>query len=562
MLLTRPAARRGARTVFLSLLVLAPGGVHGQMADTASSAIPLTALQTPGSPAEDRVRLRQLFGAPAEGFLIRSPSSRTPDLPAREGRMVWDVLAPEVQAAWNDEIPFAANDGSLWAGRGTNVRVTSGVRLRRGRISLIVAPEVTYSQNLPFQTASEDAVGRTPLDRSSFASPWYVGAHSADLPLRFGDQPLLGLHPGQSTLVARFGEVVAGLSTENQWWGPGVRNAIVMSNQAPGIPHAFVRTAAPLRTPLGRLEGKWILGGLAESLYFDTVSTNDVRSLSGFAATFQPRGEPNLTLGLSRVVYAPVNGAGEVPGHLLDVFTRWNRGAGERPDSTLPAPVRTLARGPDHEQLLSLFGRWIFPREGLELYGEWARVALPTSLVDLANQPNHTQGYTLGLQWARPAFADHLFRLQTELTYLEESATYNNRPTPLYYVSRSVVQGYTHRGQGVGAVAGPGGSSQWLAGDYVAPGWRVGAFGGRNRWNNDVYYDKPERIYIAHDVSVLGGVRAGFRLRRLEAGVEVQWERRYNYLFQNPEVEPEGDEAEDVWNRSLRLVLSPAWLSR
>lgn len=541
--------------------MLPPTGLSAQSADTLPAGSRIAPLFSIGTAAEDQARLQHLFGASADGFLLRSPSSQGPDLPA-DGELRWSVIAPEVAFAWNSELPFSLNDGALWAGRGTNALVTGGARLRRGRISLILAPQLVYSENQPFQTASSDPADPRPeIGRSIFASPWYVEQFSADLPIRFGDRSLLELRPGQSTLMVDAGPVEVGAATENQWWGPGIRNAILLSNQAEGIPHLFVRTTAPLRTPLGSVEARWILGGLSESLFFDAESTNDVRALSGFAATFRPSIQPDLTLGVGRVVYSATEGAGEVPLHFADVFTEWGRSSPPAADSLSPAGSAAATQA-DHEQIFSLFARWIFPANGLELYAEWARLEFPSSIADLLNEPNHTQGYTLGLQWARPVRENTLFRIQSELTYLEESTTFNNRPSPLYYVSPSVVQGYTHRGQVVGAAVGPGGSSQWLALDYLPRTWRIGLFGGRIRWNNDVYYSKPGRQYVAHDVSVFGGIRAGWRFRGAFLQAEYATEVRYNYLFQNPEFEPDGRLAVDVRNHSLRFTLAPAWPAR
>lgn len=506
---------------------------------------PLPAL---GSNAEDRARVAQLLGrGPLGAFLIRSPSSEEQ---TGKGLRRWSLVAPQFTSVWNSTLPFSLNEGSLWAGRGMNTMLTAGFRAKLGPVSVILAPELVFSQNLEVQTLPPPDSGR-----SLFSAPWHVGAQSADLPQRFGNERLLQLLPGQSTLSVAAGPTTFGGSTENQWWGPGIRNAIVMSNQAEGIPHLFLRTTRPLDTRLGRISAKWIVGGLSESLFFDTVSTNDVRSLSGIVATLQPAGAPNLTLGVSRAVYARVDGASSVPSHALDALTWW------RPtELTLPDSLTTTAdsaRGRGHDQIFSLFGRWVFPENGFELYAEWARAALPTSPIDLLNEPEHTQGYTLGLQWAKPIRETSIVRLQSEVTYLEESAAITDRPGKSFYVSRSVVQGYTQRGRTIGAAIGPGASSQWLAIDYLAPTWQLGLLGGRIRWDNDAYYDKPGRIYSAHDVSVFGGVRTGIRLLGLDVTGEWLRGKRYNYLFQNPELEPFGNLAVDHWNSTLRLTITP-----
>src|ERR1035437_205388 len=57
-----------------------------------------------------------------------------------------------------------------------------------------------------------------------------------------GDKPIHRLDAGQSTAMVALRNVGFGVSNENQWWGPGIRNALILSNNAPGFPHAFIRT--------------------------------------------------------------------------------------------------------------------------------------------------------------------------------------------------------------------------------------------------------------------------------------------------------------------------------
>src|SRR5690606_16536278 len=102
--------------------------------------------------------------------------------------------------------------------------------------------------------------------------------------------------------------------------------------------------------------------------------------------------EPDLTLGIARAVVAERSpGENPLPA-LFDAFRNVGRpGSAVAPD--------TLA---DADQILSLFARWVFPGAGFEAYAEWARFEQPASLRDLLTAPGHSQGYTLGLQWARP----------------------------------------------------------------------------------------------------------------------------------------------------------------
>ena len=497
--------------------------------DTTSYALRLVKI---GSVADDRDRLAQLAGREGTaGYLIRSTSSRSAVLAGDPRALRWAVVTPEIVTVVNSTLPFSLNDGALWAGRGANAVLSGGVHAEWGALYVTVAPQLLYSQNRAFALPDSQVSLRIPAGRSPFSSPYHIRPNSADLPIRFGDRAIAALDPGQSVVAVRTGGVMAGASTENEWWGPGIRNAIVLSDQAAGIPRLFVRTAHPLTTRLGTFSAEWFVGALSESRFFDTTSANDVRSISALAVSWQPPGQDGLTLGVTRAVYAPASGWGAVPLRLFDVFRSTARA------SALPYADSSQTPGPD--QVVSLFGRWVLPRSGFETWFEWARTELPASLRDFLTAPGHTQGYTLGLQWAHPVHAGAgTIRLQAEQTILEKSATFRDRPVGTWYTSHAVVQGYTQKGQVIGAGIGPGGSSHWLAADYVARSWSVGVFGGRIRWENDALYEVPDapptkNVWCSHDVSLFGGVRGTASGAWGEVATSLALGRRFDLYFEN-----------------------------
>ena len=505
-----PMIRIPRITPLLALLALPAAA---QRTDSATAHAP-AALHDVGGTADERWRTAQLLGAaPTDGFLVRSPSSRAP---RGRGGTYARVLAPRMDATWNSHIPASVNDGAQWAGRGLSGRISWGVDAAAGPLRLVLAPTLLYAANQPFTSLLPESWDSA--QAASFIPPWQTGAHAVDLPYRMGADASSRLDWGESSLVLRAGPVEAGVATESQWWGPGVRNAIVLSNQAGGFPHALLRTSAPLSTPLGSLEARWITGRLSSSPW-DTASVGRHRSLSGAAVVLAPA--PTVALGAARVVYAPVRDGGSGLGAAADVFVRW-RGAGD-----------TL-RGRPHEQMISVFGRWVSPADGAEVYAEWARRRLPGSLAELVERPEHTQGYTLGAALARP-LRGSLVRFSGEATYLEKSSTYRQLPTGSWYAGRAVPQGYTHRGQVLGASIGPGASGQWLAVDLLGPRAQAGVSLTRVRWANDAYLDKPggHNRYRAHDVSILGAVRGGVTAGPLWLEAEWQAGRRYNFMFQN-----------------------------
>jgi hypothetical protein len=476
-----------------------------------------------GSPQDDRHRTLQLLGVrDVFGTLIRSASATAMDTAVASGeRLRWLWLRPHLDLTWNSGMAFSLNDGPQWTGRGLSAAFSGGLRASVGKAHMILLPQIWTTANEGFPVLP----GLDP-QRDPFASPWHAGLISADLPQRFGYQRTTAFDLGESAAWLTVRGLSAGVTTESQWWGPGIRNALLMSNNAGGIPHAFVRTAAPIRTGAGDFEAKWLIGTLTESRFFDSDSLNDLRSLSGAVVTFTPILEPHLTVGAARVVYASIPGVGALPGRALDAFGRWGEGSN----------VTAASHGRAAEQLTSLFGRWVFPASSAEVYGEWGRIVLPASLKSLLVAPQFTQGFTVGMQWLPEINPQARLRLQLEMTNLEKSPTSRAADTLSFYVSSVVPQGYTHRGQVIGAAIGPGSSSQWLALDYLKGNRNAGVFAGRIRWDTDAYYTQPTSVvYLAYDVSIFAGLRASARIFDRETAAELWVQQRYNYLFQNPD---------------------------
>jgi hypothetical protein len=532
--------------ISLALVVASVAG--GVPADTIPNApVPvhsgLLGLPEIGGIHDVRSRTAQLRGrSGSEGYLVRSPSS----LLKVEDRVGWHFLAPSLSTIYNSDIPLSLNEAGLWAGRGAGVRLGAGLTATLGPATLILFPEIIHESNRPFQIFHlPDHLVSAP-GRSHFASPFRSPPSSMDLPLRFGTRSRQRVSPGQSSLTIRAGAAAFGVATENQWWGPGVRNALVMSNNAPGMPHLFVRTNDPLPLRWGTVEGRWIVARMSESDFFDFDRSNDRRSLSAAALVFTPAVEPNVSIGLTRSVYrvntrtVPLNAA-------FDVFRNVGR-PGQEPGDSMVAP------GPD--QIFSLFGRFIAPAAGLEAYAEWGRYEQPASLRDLLAAPHHSQGYTLGMQVTRPAFWQRNVRLHGEFTNLEPSRTFRVREARDWYSSRRVPQGYTHQGRVVGAAIGPSGSSQWASIDLDGERSSIGLFGGRTRWEGLAYVDYPPEFRKA-DVSLYGGVRGNLDAGPLALSLEYTSTARLNYLFQAQPTSHIGYRGVDISNHTFRLTVGP-----
>jgi len=534
-------APRGIRTPLLGLAFAATAAGAGA--------------QEPNALAADRARIAEITGqavATARDPLLTDlfPALRAGGWLLERGNLF--LVRPVLVATHNSDIPYSLNDGPMWAGRGWNAMVGGGlgsqVRWRGAELRVVVAPTLVFSQNLPFPFLPNDNAAR-----SVFASPWHnPGEPSLDIPVRFGDRYLLRLDPGRSEVRASAYGVAAGITARNEVWGPGIRNQLVMSAHAPGIPRLYVGTARPVRLRIGLVEAKLFGGTLTESMFFDREPGNQYRAVSGILAQLRPAFDTMLTVGLARGVYSPTRA--QVLGGLGRIFDALIRWEGVHPVGDTTAGGQPSQRA---DAITSLFARWVFPAAAFEVYGERAWMELPYTFSDLLLASHHSSGYTLGFQFAPPVRDDDRLRLQAEVTYLEQSRVFANRPLVDFYAGQVSPQGYTQRGQVIGAAIGPGGSSQFIGLDWLAPRWQGGVFVGRIRWENDALYRQGAANFFRHDVTVLMGTRGGVRTPLSDFVLEATYGYRYNYQFQYGGANPGGFRTVDARNLTVTLAATP-----
>ncbi|HEX8363208.1 MAG TPA: capsule assembly Wzi family protein [Longimicrobium sp.] len=416
-----------------------------------------------GSEAEAYLRVLQVGGRGGDypwsirGFSPREVSRLAPadsaHAWARRYRFTRDsagggglrLVRPQAQAIANSTMPYGANDGPIWAGRGLTVAAEAGVSLERGPFSLTIAPMVFLAQNAGFELEDNGAGGQ--LQFADVEGPLLI-----DLPQRFGDGPYGRVDPGQSTLRVDAGIFAAGASTANQHWGPAADLPLILGNNAGGFPHVFAGSARPVNVGVGRIHGRLVWGRLDQSRY--TVNVEPRRFMSGAVAVFTPRGLPTLELGATRFFNTVWPADGLDASNFtkpLEGFLKNSLGGGE------------VDGGDFDNQLASVFFRWYHPRAGVEVYGEYAREDHNADVRDLLLEPDHDSGYTLGARrvWAR---ADgSLVSLRGELMNARVTHLVLVRPQVPFYNHFAARQGHTQRGQLLGASSGYAGGGSVVA---------------------------------------------------------------------------------------------------
>lgn len=425
---------------------------------------------------------------------------------------------PRVAAFFNSAFPYGTNDGAVWAGRGLTTAVQLGATARYGPVSLVLAPVAFRAENASFPLAPH-----TVPDHYDPVTDWRHPGE-IDLPQRFGNAPYARVDWGQSTLRADVGFVTVGVSTANQTWGPAAEYPIVLGDNAPGYLHAFLGSSHPLNLWVGRVHGRFVWGRLQQSPYATTSPDSTVRFMSGLVGVFTPRGVPGLEIGAGRFFQTPWPPNGLTLAHFA------------KPLETLVKA--NLVNGNDQEvlesvvadQIASLFWRWVFPRSGLELYGELASEDHRHNERDFLLEPDHEVAYTLGFQKVFVRGPERLWGLRGEVLQAEPSHLGLRRRQELFYIHASTRQGLTQRGQILGSPAAYGGAASTVALDYYHPGGRWSLAWRHTMRQEQGVYQETARVEAPDVMQSLGAEALFFRGRwDLTAGVQGVYDFNRNF---------------------------------
>jgi hypothetical protein len=393
------------------------------------------------------------------------------------GKGSMSILPLTIEHQYNSLGPYGWNDGSMIPSKGNQTRISAGVFAKYGPVSIQLRPEYVQAENLYFDGfAAEqyDVVWATYYDK------YYNVSEITD---RFNESPYEKVNWGQSSIRVTFDPVSIGLSTENLWWGPGNRNSLLMSNNAPGFKHITLNTVRPVQTKIGSFESQLIVGRLENSgvlppevnrVYEQQAvyipKRNNSRFLSGFVITYNPKWVPGLFIGATRV------------------SQKYKQDAGGNLSDYLPAqqPAGTNSSVAQSDRYSTLFFRWVLKEAHAEIYGEYGYQGKKT-FSEFLKELDRNAAYLWGVKKFFPWNRRIGEFLQVSLEFTELQQAY----VPVkggWYTSSTIRQGYTNKGQVIGAGIGPGSNLQSLNISWVKGLKRIGLQGERLVYNNDFYY--------------------------------------------------------------------------
>jgi hypothetical protein len=447
---------------------------------------------------------------------------------SENGKLKTSLLPLVFQTQFNTHHPYGWNDGAMIPAKGLQTLISAGIFLQYGPLTFQFRPEIIAAANSNFDNWNSKHY-------DVFFARYYDIYNNIDLPVQFGAAQYDQVYWGQSSLRFNYKSVSFGISTENLWWGPGIRNSLLMSNTAPGFKHLTFNTMRPIKTVIGSFEGQ-VIGGRLENSEFGPLTPdhyfhginlnvpkpNNWRYLAGAIITWQPKWIPGLFLGFDQSSQTYGVNLHSITDY-LPLFSSIKK---------INAPDDPINK---QDQRTSVFMRWLWPQEHAEIYFEWGRNNTTSDLTQFLLNPAESRAYIFGLRklLTLNKSTNENIMIGVEVTQLQETSFSKIVQGEGWYVSKNIRQGYTNNGQILGAGIGPGGNLQSLDVSWVKGLKRIGLQIERYVHNNDAYYYifQDSQDYSRHWVDMSIGASGEWNYKNLIFNAKLQGIKSFDYQW-------------------------------
>lgn len=348
---------------------------------------------------------------------------------------LFEIISPLTLVSYNSEFFHGSMDSGLWQGKGFNGYISAGVALNLPYLTVVLAPEFYYSQNLEFETFNED-----------YTNP----NQYLDNPERMGDISITDFHWGQSSVSLSYKYLSIGFGTENFWVGPSKYNPALFSNNAEGFPKLDFRLR-PLNTPLGTFESYLFYGQLDKS-DIDTGSDYDKTFLNGLTISYIPAIWKNFNVSATRVVSAKWDTL-----NANDFLTMINMDM-QGGDNDFGQDIR--------DQRISLSFDIRYPEIGFRVYTDIGRNDFSPNMRYLLRYIRHTVTYTSGFEQIITLNDNFSILLESEISDFILSEDYEvdlgRHDGSSFYAHGLLDNGFTNNGQILGNGMSSGSDSLYL----------------------------------------------------------------------------------------------------
>ena len=453
-----------------------------------------------GSPEEDSLRMAQLSVSdkPLVSMAVRPVELRPVVISWKKVEV--SALPLTLITQYNSHHPFGWNDGAMIMAKGVQTFVRAGMYMRYGIMEVQLAPEWVYAANSRYDTTDN----------------W--GSNSGGVYNK--------VFPGQSAAGIRLGAVSMGISTQNLWWGPGIRSSLLMSNNAPGFLHFYIRSNRPAKTPIGSFE--WQLIGSR----LDSDSTRPYENMnlkltpepypstwryqSAFVISYQPKWVPGLFVGMTRSLQRYQKDIGLGGNTFLKKYVPVLTKAFQKKNEQNDDAENT-------DQLASFLFRWVMPKSGWEFYGEWGYNDYKQNIRDLLMDATHSAAYILGLS-KHFIIGNKSVWVGIESLKQAETGSSLTRGAGNWYVHGGD-NGYTHQNQILGSGVGYGADLQSIWGRIINPKSNFSL-----NWQFQQISRDPNRFYLQW-IDYCWNIQPIWKINKMTFSTSITFVQSSNYLW-------------------------------
>lgn len=403
----------------------------------------------------------------------------------------------------NTNHPYGGNDGAMSYSKGYQFQISGGVFAQFKNIKLQLRPEYVQTASQEYKTSA--AWGQV--------NPAYKK-----------------LLLGNSSLRFDLGKLSLGVSTQNLWWGPGIYNSLLMSNNAQGFFHYSINSNRPIKNFLGTFQFQVISATLKQDsiqgfenngLRRRYINKSD-RVLSSLAVDYQPSFLKNISFGINRSLQSYKN---QLPTDfiqknipVLGAFF----GSTDVARDTFP-----------QDQQVSIYTKWMFPKSHAELYYQFAYNDAKENWRDFWLDMSHSTAYILGFKKLFILKDEKYLDLGMEVIKLAQTPSYLHRNAGNFYEHSQIREGYTNQNQIMGAGSGYGNNMQTIQ-LSMNQGWnKIGIIFHHIQQNpmaivsgvNDVGLRKIKWDDYAY------GLQSRFKYKNILFNANVEWVNSKNYLW-------------------------------
>lgn len=452
--------------------------------------------------------------------------------------------------------PEGFNDGAMVPAKGYQTIISTGFYYKSDYLSIKIQPEFVHATNPEYEGFPLVRKEQILADLRWFQYYGYF-LNYIDLPERFGDRAYNKVLWGQSSIRLTLNSMSVGFSTENLWWGPGMRNSLLMTNSAPGFAHFTLNTVKPVKTAIGSFEGQIIAGRLKESGYLPpqydrtyvhpsfqiyTAKPKENRYINGMIISYQPKWVPGLFIGLIRNFQMYHKDRGDGLNDYLPIFSAFS--------SKSAGGVDELDNK-KYDFYNSIFFRFVWPESHIEIYGEYGRSDYYYDKRDRILEPDYSSAYNIGFRKLIPLNKgnDEYIQVHTEITQLAKNATTTLRAGHSWYTSSVVLHGYTHKGQYLGAGIGSGSNLQTINISWIKSFKMIGLQFERYVHNDDFFFANITDLR-AHWVDLSAALKCNWDYKNLLFSVDLKAvvSKNYQWVIDTGPTGYWGSQSPDIFN--------------